>query len=106
MKHPGSMLPYLLATLLCFYLLPRFIQDTGTAMFILLALLPVLCFVCALVYGVYNSFDWLYAAAVAILFVPSIFIYYNTSAWLYSPVYGAIALAGNAIGALFYQQRQ
>ena len=45
------MISYLLVTALSFYLLPLFIQDTGTGMMILLVVMPLICFVNSVFYG-------------------------------------------------------
>lgn len=101
-----AMLPFLTVIILDFYLSPLLINDTGTAMMLLLVTVPLICFVCSIIYGVINSFNVLYAILVAILFVPSIFIFYNTTAWVYIAGYGIIALIGNAIGTIFFRRRQ
>jgi hypothetical protein len=104
MEKTKKMLPYLIIIILDFYLLPLFIKDTGTAMMMMLVVIPLICFVCSGVYGIKNSFNLYYALLVAILFVPSIFIFYNSTAWVYVLGYGIIALVGNAIGMMFYKQ--
>jgi len=81
-----------------FYLLPMVINDTGTAMLVLLIVVPLICFLCSLIYGLKKSFSILYSAIVAFLFIPSIFIFYNLSAWIYIIVYGVIAHAGFVTG--------
>jgi hypothetical protein len=101
MEKVRKMLPFLIIILLDFYLLPILIKDTGTGMMMLLAVIPSICFVCSVVYGINNSFNPFYALIVAILFVPSIFIFYNSTAWVYILGYGVIALAGNVIGMIF-----
>ena len=104
MEKTKKMLPYLIIIILDFYLLPLLIKDTGTAMMMMLIVIPLICFVCSGVYGIRNSFNLFYALIVAILFVPSIFIFYNSTAWVYVLEYGIVALAGNAIGMMFYKQ--
>lgn len=101
MKKAKKMLPYLTIIILDFYLLPSLIKDTGTAMMMLLVVIPLICFVCSVVYGIKNSFNPFYSLIVAILFVPSVFIFYNSTAWIYVLGYGIIALAGNIIGMIF-----
>lgn len=96
-------LPYLLVILLGFYWLPLLIVDTGSAMMLLLVIIPLICFLCSCVYGARHSFNFFYAMIVAVLFIPSIFIFYNTTAWVYSLGYGIISLIGNLVGALFYR---
>ena len=80
-----------------FYVIPWFIKDTGSAMIVMLGMIPIVCFVTSMMYGIRNAFDFWYAFIVAILFIPSIFIFYNSSAWIYVVVYAGIALLGNFI---------
>ncbi|MGI6161650.1 MAG: hypothetical protein ACOYJD_06430 [Christensenellales bacterium] len=101
MENIKKMLPYLAVVVLAFYLLPLLIKDTGSAMLMLLNVVPIIVFVCAVVYGIINSFNPIYAIAVMLLFVPTIFIFYNMTAWVYALGYGIISFAGNAIGILF-----
>lgn len=106
MEKIKRLLPYLVIILLDFYLLPWMIKDTGIAMLLLLGVIPFICFVCSFAYGMNNSFDLFYALIVAILFVPSIFIFYNSSAWVYAVGYGIVALAGNLVGKMFDWPRE
>lgn len=94
-------LPFYIAMLCNFYLLPLLIQNTGSAMIMLLIAIPVICFAISVVYGMKNGFHFEYAAIVAVLFIPSIFIFYNVSAWIYIAGYGMIALLGNLVSLLF-----
>lgn len=106
MEKIRKLLPYLLVILLDFYLLPLLIKDTGTAMLLLLVVIPLICFVCSCVYGLKHSYSLFYALIVAALFVPSIYVFYNSSAWVYSLGYGIIALVGNLSGAIFSRPRK
>ena len=72
-------------------------------MLILLFVVPSICFVCSLIYGIKHSFHIIYPAIVAVLFLPTIFIFFNSTAWVYALAYGAIALIGNVIGMIFYK---
>lgn len=100
-----KMLPYLLVMVLDFYLLPFLIKDTGTAMVILLVVVPLICLICAIVFGAKNNFNLLFCMIVAILYVPTIFIFYNSSAWVYVIGYGIVAIIGNIVGMLFHKQK-
>lgn len=95
------MLPYLIVIILDFYLLPLLIKDTGTAMLTLLVAVPLICGVCAVFYGARNGFNLLFCTLVMILYLPTIFIFYNSSAWVYIIGYGIVAIVGNAVGMLF-----
>ena len=96
-----NMLPFLSGIAFSFYLLPFFIKDTGSAMLVLLILLPVICLICSLIYGMLKPFTFFYPIAVSLLFLPSIFIFYNETAWIYIIVFGLIALIGSLLGAPF-----
>lgn len=92
------MLPYLFVVALAFYLLPTFGKDTGSFMLILLIAIPLVCFVAALLHGAKWGFNVFFAITVAALFIPTIFIYYNSSAWIYIVIYTVVALIGSALG--------
>lgn len=106
MQKARKMLLYLIVIVMDFYLLPLIIMDTGMAMVTLLVLVPLICFICSVSYGINHSFDLLYPVIVAVIFMPSIFIYYNSSAWVYIIGYGIVALAGDAVGSIFFKQRK
>ena len=95
----------LLITALSFYVLPLLIKDTGSAMVLLLVLIPAICLVCALLCGWMEGFFWPYAVIVAVLFIPTMFLYYNSSAVVYILAYGVIALVGNLLGSLPARKR-
>ena len=81
-----------------FYLIPVLIQDTGSGMFILLIVIPLITLITSIIYGLRNVFDFIYPLIVAILFIPTLFIYYNASAWTYILVYSMIAVIGELLG--------
>ena len=93
-------IPYLIVNALAFYLAPIIITDTGSAMFIVLIFLPLVCFLSSIIYGTKHSFSILYPALISLLFIPTIFIHYNSSASIYVVIYGVIAVIGNLIGKL------
>lgn len=88
-----------------FYLLPLLIQDTGSAMLPLLVVMPLLTLITGLVYGLRHGFSFLPALLAGVLFLPSLFLYYNASAWVYAPLYALITLLGVGLGRLFHQKR-
>ena len=81
-----------------FYVLPSLIKDTGTAMIMLLVVIPMITLFISIYYGKKNGFDIWYVILVGIIFFPSIFIFYNSSALIYVIVYTIIALIGNFVG--------
>lgn len=87
-----------------FYGIPWFICDTGSAMFIMLLIIPAICFVTSLMYGVKNGFHFYYVLITAAIFTPSIFIFYNSTAWIYIILYSIVAMIGN-LAALPFKNR-
>ena len=74
-----------------FYVIPCFIKDTGSAMIIMLMIIPLICLVTSIFYGIRNGFDFWYILIVAII------LFYNSTAWVYIVGYTVIALLGNLI---------
>lgn len=100
-----ALIPYGILLGIDFYLLPCLIRDTGTAMLLLLCVMPLLAFVTAAAYGMRQGFSLLLPAAAALLFIPTLFLYYNASAWVYAPAYAVIVLAGTGFGRMFHGKR-
>lgn len=97
--------PYIAALGIDFYLLPLFAKDTGAAILLLLCIMPTVAFVTAAVHGVRSGFNPLLPVAAFLLFLPTLFIYYNPSAWVYAIFYALTALAGLCIGRAFRGKR-
>ena len=89
---------YYLIIFIAFYLVPILIKDTGSGMTILLIVIPLITLINSLIYGLRNIFDFIYPLVVAIMFIPTLFIYYNASAWIYIISYSLIALIGELLG--------
>nr|WP_279079076.1 hypothetical protein [Catenibacterium mitsuokai] len=89
---------YYFIIFITFYLIPILIQDTGSGMFILLIVIPLITLITSIIYGLRNVFDFIYPLIVVILFIPTLFIYYNASAWTYILVYSMIAVIGELLG--------
>ena len=104
-KSVKSIIIFLLINIAIFYILPLLIVDTGSAVIVLLAILPLSCLFVAVIYGSLNSFHISYPLLVALAFTPAIWIFFNESAWVYIPAYGAIAFIGNLVGAGIYKSR-
>ena len=98
-KRLIALAPYFIALGLNFYLLPLLMRDTGTAMVLMAA------FVTAVDCGVRRGFTPLLPLGAAVLFLPTVFIHYNATAWVYSAAYGIVVLAGVGLGGLFYRKR-
>ncbi len=100
-----NMLPYLIVLAVDFYLLPVAAQNTGAAMLLMLCVMPLVAIVTGVAYGLRRGFSIWLAVIALLLFIPTIFIYYNASAWVYPLFYALLVLVGNLIGRLFYMKR-
>lgn len=89
---------YLLCPLICFYVLPMLIRDTGSGMFILLGVVPIFCFVNAIYYGLRERKFLIYSILVGGLFVPAVYLFFNSSAMVYSVAYAVFSVVGCLIG--------
>lgn len=87
--------PFYGTMIINFYALPFLIQDTGSGIMILMAVMPLICFSTAIVYGIKNGFHIWFSIIAAILFIPTIFIFYNVTAWPYTIFFTIIILFGN-----------
>ena len=97
--------PYLAVLVADFYLLPFAIGDTGAAMLFLLAVIPIICLIDSLAYGMCHGFSLLMPIATAVFFTPTVWLYYNESAAIYIIFYTVVSLIGVAVGRLFYKKR-
>ena len=108
MNMNKKIIPYVIYAVvlaLAFYLLPLLIRDTGSGMFVLLLVVPVLTFIISLIFGIRQGFSVILPLLVAVLFAPTLFIFYNESAWIYIPYYAVIALIGDTIGKIFHKKQ-
>lgn len=89
-----------------YYVLPVFGMSLDAAkseMFLNVGLLhllfPLYLYISAIVLGVKHGVCTIYAVAAAVLFLPTLLLYFNGGVWVASLIYGVIALVGNLMGA-------
>lgn len=102
-KKCCTIIAYLIVLAVIDYVFPLLIRDTGSGMFLMLLVMPLLTLLNAVIYGIMQGFHPWIAVITAIFFVPAIFLFYNTSAWIYIVIYAVIALAGNGLGSAFHK---
>ena len=90
---------YILVMLAFYVAAPLLCRDTGSAIFTLLCLLPVILFILSLVYAKMNGFKWHLSIIIGLLWLPAI-IYLNESATVYALIYGVISFVGQGVGFL------
>ncbi|MDU9376680.1 hypothetical protein McpSp1_13050 [Methanocorpusculaceae archaeon Sp1] len=100
-----EMLPFLLVCGAAFYVLPTFGGDTGFFMVMLLIILPLICFASGFFYGFFSAFHPMFSLLVALLFLPTVYLYYNVSALVYALAFLVIAFVGNVAGWFAGQSR-
>ncbi len=92
----------LLIVAVAYYALPALLFiDHGLAFIMLLAILPLITLFAGALEGARNGLNAWFVLAVAALFAPTIFIYYNSSAAPYIAAYALMAAIGVGIGTLF-----
>ena len=104
-KKLAHLIPYAIALAVIFYILPLLTRNTGFAMLLMLIGIPFLTFACSVIYGVLHGFALWLPALVVFLFAPSIFLFYNSSAWIYIVAYGILSIIGMLVGRKFHKIR-
>ena len=99
MKKYAKELVLLLLQLFMFYIFPLFAGPTDAMGMVVLILFATL--VLALVLGICSrsAVKWAYPAACAVLFLPTVPIYYNSSALVHAMWYLVVAAVGLAVGS-------
>ena len=89
--------------LFMFYIFPLFAGPTDTMGMVLLIILATLLL--SIIIGSISKekIKYLYPIIVAILFIPSIFIYYNESALIHSIWYLVVSSIGLLVGTIIYK---
>ena len=93
----------LLIQLFVFYILPLFAGPTDMMGLVLLIILATLLLSTLIGSISKEKIKYLYPIIVAILFIPSIFIYYNESALIHSVWYLVVSMVGMLIGTIIYK---
>ncbi len=104
-KKLSALIIYALALTVNFYILPVLIKNTGLGILMILLIIPLFTVTFSVIYGVRRGFEPLLPIITAIMFIPTIFIFYNSSALVYIIAYAVATLAGNGLGTLFYNKR-
>lgn len=93
----------LLIQLFVFYILPLFAGPTDAMGMVLLMILAT--FVLSIIIGSISKekIKYLYPIIISILFIPSVFIYYNESALVHALWYLVISTVGLISGTIIYK---
>lgn len=100
-------IPYLLSFIFIFVGLPLFMGDTGSAMIVVLMIMPACLLSTSIIFSyTYEKIDLIYLALLECFALISIFIFMNSSALIYAIVYLIVALIGNSIGNLLSKRKE
>lgn len=100
MKNNLKEIIILLIQLFMFYIFPLFAGPTDTMGMVLLILLSTLLLSIIIVTISKEKIKYLYPIIISVLFIPSVFIYYNESALVHSIWYLVISIIGVIIGII------
>lgn len=100
MKKYLSEIIILIIQLIMFYLFPLTAGPTDAMGMVVIILLSVL--ITSLILGSIsnNKIKYAYPVIISILFIPSVFIYYNESALIHAVWYLVVSLVGTVIGSI------
>lgn len=99
MKKYLSFIILVLFELFMFYIFPLFCGPTDAIGMVLLILIAtfILSFICGFLK---NRVKYSFPILISILFIPSIYIYYNESAWIHTIWYFVVSLIGLSFSLL------
>ncbi len=72
----------------------------------LFGIFPLFCLIVGGAFSLWGGFRWEQPVLAAALFVPTMFLYYNESAWVYPFIFGAFSLVGCLAGAFYRRGRE
>ncbi len=90
-----------------YILFPLMLVDTGSAIYLLLLINPILSIVSGLIYGKLQGFDWLILWFVAFLFIPVIYFHMDGQ-WdcmIYPGIYIILMSLGMVVGQIFQKKK-
>ena len=103
MKRLIKEIVILLMQLFMFYIFPLFAGPTDAMGMVFLIWLSVLILSIIIASISKEKIKYLYPIIIAILFIPSVFIYYNESALVHSVWYLVISFIGIILGTIIYK---
>ena len=81
-----------------YYFIPLYlVKDTGSGIFLLLMVIPIIVFLISLVFAIKNGFRWYFSIVLGLLWIPNLFLL-NDSATIYILMYSGISFIGQFVG--------
>lgn len=101
-RNKELLLFYSVILIIVFYLLPSLFKGGIASLFIIN---PLIVLFCSIICGKNHKNCIFISIITALLFLPSIFIFYNESAWIYIMPYTIISLVGGLVGLMRYKDK-
>jgi len=98
-------LPFLVVTIVLFYLVPPLLDGTRFEDFALKIITPACCLGSGLIFGKIHGWVWYYCVVIALIFAPTLVLNYSQSDLHYIVEYGGLALMGNLLGYAFHRDK-
>jgi len=98
-----KLIVYTIILIIVFYLIPIATKmETPIELIITLLIVanPIACMGTAAVFGVKHGFKGYFLMLAPLLFIPSMYIYYNDSGLIYAVIYMVFSAAGMGIGCV------
>lgn len=98
-KHKREFIIFLVQ-LFMFYIFPLFGKYIGSIMMVLVLLSST--FILSILFGMLSNskIKYMYPIVISVIFIPSIWIYYNESALVHSIWYFVISIMGTLLGSI------
>ncbi len=97
---------YFLLAIIGFYVFPLFCSKEIVDSYFLTAVNPIVFFICSYCYGAVRPHSWWFPISLVMIFIPTLFIYYDKSDWYYLVGYAGVSIIGSAIGWFLYKKRE
>ena len=98
-------LPFIGAMIVIFYVMPPAIRGTKLEDAALYVLTPACCLGSGIIFGKIHGWVWYYCVVVALIFAPTLVMYYAQSDIPYIFEYGGLAFMGSLLGYAFHSDK-
>ena len=98
MKRLKELIIYAVINILSFYLLPLLVNGMSSRMLIPMIAIPAISVITAFIYGWRTKKSAVFGLMIAVLYVPTIFIY-ESSTVIYAIIYTVASLVAAAVGS-------
>lgn len=95
-----SLLINLVCVILNFYVLPLLFRGNANETILMLVVMPLITIILGTFYTSMNQPHWVYPVLVGVLFIPTMFLYYNLSAIIFAMIHFLAFVVGCLMGII------